>query len=197
MKGSANGFKRNLPGDKDPKGTDFGKLRAKAVRRSATTLTVQWKTIKDADGYMIYSNQCGKTKKMKLKKLRKQKYYKSMVVAYKLVNGKKLPIAASVTVHSTTKAKRHTIAKDLKVNKTSVVLKVGKTFRLKSKEIKQERGKVIRRHRLVSYESINTKIAKVGKKTGKIKAVGKGTTYIYAYAQDGVYKKIKVTVKKK
>ena len=47
---------------------------------------------------------------------------------------------------------------------------------------------------LISYESSNTSIATVNNE-GKIVAVGKGTCYVYAYAQNGVYKKIKITVK--
>ena len=41
--------------------------------------------------------------------------------------------------------------------------------------------------------STNTKIATVTK-NGRIKAKKKGTCYIYVYAQNGVYKKIKVVV---
>ena len=45
------------------------------------------------------------------------------------------------------------------------------------------------------YESTNTKVATVSSK-GVIKGVKKGTCYVYAYAQNGIAKKIKVTVKK-
>lgn len=44
------------------------------------------------------------------------------------------------------------------------------------------------------YESTNAKVASVNKK-GKIKAVGKGKCSIYVYAQNGIYKRIKITVK--
>ncbi|MBR2547296.1 MAG: InlB B-repeat-containing protein [Eubacterium sp.] len=199
----------NLPNDKDPKGTTFSKLRARAVKRTKTTMVLQWKKQTGADGYLIYTNRCGRYNKMKLKKtvknpntvkwnrkkLKKGKYYKYTVVAYKNVNGQKLPIAASCMVHCTTKAKSNTIAKGVKVNKTKVTLAAGKTFKIKAKEIKAEKGKVIRPHRVISYESSKPEVAKVEKKTGKVTAVAAGTTYIYAYAQDGVYKKIKITVK--
>jgi uncharacterized protein YjdB len=55
------------------------------------------------------------------------------------------------------------------------------------------KGKV-KNHRKIKYESANTKIATVSA-SGKIKAKKKGTTYVYAYAQNGVFKKIKVKVK--
>ena len=52
----------------------------------------------------------------------------------------------------------------------------------------------IRTHRAVAWESDNTSVAKVSKK-GKITAVGKGTCYVYAYAQNGAAARIRVTVK--
>ena len=44
------------------------------------------------------------------------------------------------------------------------------------------------------YESSNTRIAAVSK-SGKIKAVSKGSCTIYVYAQDGKCQKVKVKVK--
>ncbi|MBO4999058.1 MAG: Ig-like domain-containing protein, partial [Lachnospira sp.] len=49
-------------------------------------------------------------------------------------------------------------------------------------------------HRKIKYESSNTKIASVNGK-GVVKAKKKGSCDIYVYAQNGVYKKIKITVK--
>ena len=46
----------------------------------------------------------------------------------------------------------------------------------------------------IRYLSTDKKIATVSKK-GKITAKGKGTCYVYAYAHNGIYKKVKVTVK--
>ena len=50
------------------------------------------------------------------------------------------------------------------------------------------------KHRKLAYESSNVKVAKVIG-SGKIKAVKKGKCKIWVYAQNGVYKEIKVTVK--
>ena len=69
-------------------------------------------------------------------------------------------------------------------------LKKGKSLRLKAKQV----GKSVKKHRALSYESTNTKIATVSMK-GVIKAKAKGTCYVYAYAQNGKCKKIKVRVK--
>ena len=44
------------------------------------------------------------------------------------------------------------------------------------------------------YLSSDTGVATVSK-SGKIKAVGKGTCYVYVYTKNGINKKVKVTVK--
>jgi len=55
-------------------------------------------------------------------------------------------------------------------------------------------GKKLKEHTAVlRYESSNTEVATVNSK-GKITAKGKGSCYVYVYAQNGVYKRIKVTV---
>ena len=45
----------------------------------------------------------------------------------------------------------------------------------------------------MAYETSNSKVAIVT--SGKIKAIGKGSCYIYAYTQNGVCAKVKVIVK--
>ena len=96
-----------------------------------------------------------------------------------------------------TYTKNYTNAKSLSVNKTSVTIKKGKTFKLKAKVKKLKKSKKLmpKKHvAKVRYLSTDTKIATVSSK-GKIKGVKKGTCYVYAYAHNGVFKKIKVTVK--
>lgn len=83
-----------------------------------------------------------------------------------------------------------------KAKKNKVTLKKkGKTFKLGAKAVKESSKLKANAHRKIRYESSDKKIATVDS-TGKIKAVKKGTCYVYAYAQNGIYKKIKVTVKK-
>ena len=77
---------------------------------------------------------------------------------------------------------------------SSVTVKKGKTVTVKSSVTKASKSLKLASHRAVKYESSNKKIATVTSK-GKIKGVKKGTCYIYAYAQNGVAKKVKVTVK--
>ena len=116
-----------------------------------------------------------------------------MVQAYKMVDGKLEILATSKTIHVTTAGGKWGNVGSLKLNTKGVQLKTGAKFKLKATEIKKD--KQFKRHRNVAYESTNPKVASVSKK-GVIKAKKKGTCYIYAYAQNGIYKKIKVTVKK-
>ena len=71
-------------------------------------------------------------------------------------------------------------------------MKEGKTIRLKVKTKKT--GKKIKNYRKTAFESSDTNVASVNKK-GVIKAVKKGSCNVYAYAQNGRYKSVKVTVK--
>ena len=118
-------------------------------------------------------------------------YYKYFIKAYKLVNGKKVWLAKSQVVHSTTTGGQYGNAKAVKVNKSAVSLTVGKTFTIKAEQVLKD--KPIAGHQNIKYESSNTKVASVSSK-GVIKAKKKGICYIYVYAQNGVYKRIKVVV---
>lgn len=181
----------------------YGVLSAKATKATSNKITLKWNAVKGADGYIIYGNQCGTNNKFKKltttksktytqKKLKKGKSYKYLVVAYKVVDGKQITIAASKTVHEYTTGGKYGNAKSVKVNKKKVALKKGKTFTIKASEVKKD--KKLKKHRKLAYETTNKKVATVSSK-GKIKAVGKGSCYVYVYAQNGVAAKVKVTVK--
>ena len=73
-------------------------------------------------------------------------------------------------------------------------LKKGKKLSLKAKAVPQSKKLKVRKHVGVRYETTNKKIATLTAK-GVVKAKKKGTCYVYAYAQNGVFKKIKVVVK--
>ena len=192
-------------GDGDYKGSSFGLLRAQTTKLKKNSVTVKWNKVKNADGYIVYGAKCGAKSKYKVlkvvsakttsythKKLKKGTYYKYNVVAFKYVDGVKVTIAASKKVHATTQGGKYGVAKSVKLNKSKATIKKGKTFKIKASEIKKD--KKIRKHRGICYESSNTKIATVDSK-GKIKAKKKGKCTIYVYAQNGVYKTVKVTVK--
>ena len=72
-----------------------------------------------------------------------------------------------------------------------VRLKAKKTFKLRAT---MKNKKPVKRYRKISYESSKPTVAKVSK-TGKIKGLKKGTCYVYAYAQNGLFKKIEVRVR--
>lgn len=189
----------------DVKGADFGKLIARTTKVKKKSITVKWKKVPKADGYMLFGNKCGNKNKYKLlkefnanqrtytqKKLKSGVSYKYLVIAYKVVNGQKVTIAAAKTLHCYTLSKKAGYVKALKVNKKKVSMKKGKKFKIKAKEI--TKGRKWKRHRKVAYESLNPKVATVSAK-GKVKGISKGTGYIYVYAQNGIFKRIKVTVK--
>ena len=198
------------------KTTGFRRLRARSVKQTKTSVTLQWNIIKDADGYFIYGNRCNTgTKSYKYRKLatitggdistwtqkdlKKGTYYKYVVKAYRLVNGKKVVTDTSISVHVVTGGGKYGNAKAVSVtqignkkNVSKITLKMGKTAQIKAKEVKKD--KKIERHRKLCYESSNTKVATVTP-DGLIRATGKGTCTIWVYAQNGVYKALKITVK--
>ena len=198
------------------KTTGFRRLRARSVKQTKTSVTLQWNIIKDADGYFVYGNRCNTgTKSYKYRKLatitggdistwtqkdlKKGTYYKYVVKAYRLVNGKKVVTDTSISVHAVTGGGKYGNAKAVSVtqignkkNVSKITLKMGKTAQIKAKEVKKD--KKIERHRKLCYESSNTKVATVTP-DGLIRATGKGTCTIWVYAQNGVYKTLKITVK--
>ncbi len=199
----------NQTSEGDAKGTTFSKLQAKAVKAKKNSITVKWTKVKGAGGYQIYAAKCGKNSKYKLvktikkagttsftyKKLKKGTGYRFIVRAYKDVDGKKYTVAASKAVHEVTEGGTRTNPKSIKVNKGTVKMKVRKKFTIKSKIVKANSGKKLSNHRKLSYESTNKEVAAVSKK-GVIQGRKAGTCYIYVYAENGIFKKIKVTVKK-
>lgn len=190
----------SIKNDKDVKGSAFGLLQARAIKQTGNSVKLKWNKVSDADGYLVYGAKCGDTYKLLAttsktsytqKKLKKGTYYKYLVLAYKDAGGAKVTMAAAKTVHTVTTGGNFGVAKKVDAP-AKVTVKVKKTFKLKAKEIKDKLK--IKSHRKIKYESSNTAIATVSG-SGKIKAKKKGTCYVYAYAQNGIFKKIKVTVK--
>ncbi len=195
--------------DEDIRGSYFARLQARASQITERNIKLTWNRVKGADGYEVYGNRCN-TKKWIYKYKRKQTiengnkrsyidrkckkgtYYKYFVRAYKIIDGKKVTIAASKTIHVTTKGGKNGNAKAVKVNKGKVSIKKGKTWQIRAREIKE--SKPLRHHREVSFESSRPQAVSVSQK-GVIKAKKKGKCTIFAYAQSGVYRKIRVTVK--
>ena len=201
-----NKYVTSLRNDNDITGSSFAKLQFKQAKITNTSIKTTSNKIAGAKYYALYGNKCGRTNPYKFIKtssspsftvtgLKKGTYYKYFICAFN-ANGKL--IASSRTTHIVTKCGKYCNFKKVttKAKKNKVTLaKKGKTFKLGAKAVKEDSKKKTSTHKNICYESSNTKIATVDKK-GKITAKKKGTCYVYAYAQNGVFAKIKVTVKK-
>lgn len=191
--------------DGDPKGSSYGLLCARVKKSAKKSNKLAWNRVPGASGYLVYGNRCGGAYRfVKIanvrgngyvhKGLKKGTYYKYLVVAYKKISGKNRVIATSKTMHAATKGGKVGNCKKLKLNKTKVSLKRKKTFKIKAKEIPAKKKLKIKRHRKIAFESSNPRIATVTA-SGKIRGIRKGSCKIYVYAQNGIYKIVKVTVK--
>ena len=201
----------NMATDDDPQGTVFGKVALKSPKQTKSSIDLSWNPVPNAASYVIFGNKCGKgNKPLKLgvvngtrqtvstvanQKVAKGTYYKFVVVALDRNN---TVVSTSKVIHVATKGGKVGNHKKVTVKKSVIKkarkLKKGKSLKLKAKAVPQSKKLKVRKHRAVLYESSDINIATVSKK-GVVKAKNKGTCYIYAYAQNGVYKKIKVTVK--
>lgn len=194
-----------------------GVLLPKVIAYGRHKQVLTWTGLTNVDGYYVYTNHCDEAKKphpfrkvADYKASRKRVYtvtnlktyhhYKYYVAAYRIVNGKKKIVKNSVTVHSVcgnTNA-RYTNVKKVRVNKTSVTLKKGKSYRI---------GAIIHKHHsrrpildkthcgAVRFLSRDSKIASVDYAKGIVKARKPGKTTIYVLGVNGVRTKVSVTVK--
>lgn len=203
----------NAASDEGPAGTKFAPLKLKSTKQTKSSVKLTWTKVAGAKKYVVYGNQCGKTSKMKKlatltsksksktikkaagKKLKKGKYYKFIIVA--LDKNDKV-LSTSKVVHVATKGGKVGNHKSVNVKKSVITkakkLKKGKSFKLNAKLVKASSKLKVKTHRKISYESSNKTIAVVSKK-GVVTGKKKGTCYVYAFAQNGVYKKIKIIVK--
>ena len=186
------------------------------VTQKGKKITVKWSKSTAADGYQVFAQYCGKktTKPVKTikkntttkvnitkingKKINLKKQFKVFVKAYKVVNGKKVTLAKSIVGHVVgVKNAKYTNVKSIKVTKSKLTVKVGKTAKVKAKVTLVDKNKkhIPKSHAAkFRYRTSNKKIATVTK-SGKIKGIKKGTCTIYVYAINGKMKKVKVTVK--
>ena len=203
----------------EPTNIKVSKQPSVKIKAGKKSLTIGWRKVKGAAGYDIFFAQCNhkhkkhtcknvkrikgnKTFTWKKSGLKKGTAYKSYVKAYIYKNGKKKYIYTSPVMYAYTGngTKKYTNAKSVKlknVKKGKLSLKKGKTFKIKAKVNKVNKKKKLmpKSHApTLRYMTSNKKIATVSSK-GKIKAVAKGKCYIYAYAHNGVCKKVRVTVK--
>ena len=170
-------------------------------------ITISWRSYEDADGYDCYWSYCdGKRSYKKLatvkaakdrvtsRRLDNNRRYKYFVAAYKLIDGKKVYIAKSNSLHVALKDAKATNAKKVTVNQTNVRLKAGNTFVVKSRtRLENTNKKELLHVAAYRYYTSDQSVASVSK-TGKIKALKSGTCVIYVVANNGVYGTVEVTV---
>ncbi|MDO4532726.1 MAG: Ig-like domain-containing protein, partial [Coriobacteriia bacterium] len=206
-----------MTSDADPAGSTFAKLKLVSKKQSKTSVTIKWTKVRGAAKYVIYGNQCGSKNKMKKiktvsasklskkftkiagKKVKAGKSYKFLVVALDK-NG--MVVTSSKVVHAYTKGGKYTNHKSVKVKVGSkfvkaVTIKKGKTVKLQGVGIQAKANAGFKFHTKnggMRFESTNKKVAAVSAK-GVVKGKAAGTCYVYVYSQNGVAKKVKVTVK--
>ena len=170
-------------------------------------ITISWRSYEDADGYDCYWSYCdGKRSYKKLatvkaakdrvtsRRLDNNRRYKYFVAAYKLIDGKKVYIAKSNSLHVALKDAKATNAKKVTVNQTNVRLKAGDTFVIRSRtRLENTNKKELLHVAAYRYYTSDQSVASVSK-TGKIKALKSGTCVIYVVANNGVYGTVEVTV---
>lgn len=170
-------------------------------------ITISWRSYEDADGYDCYWSYCdGKRSYKKLatvkaakdrvtsRRLDNNRPYKYFVAAYKLIDGKKVYIAKSNSLHVALKDAKATNAKKVTVNQTNVRLKAGDTFVVRSRtRLENTNKKELLHVAAYRYYTSDQSVASVSK-TGKIKALKSGTCVIYVVANNGVYGTVEVTV---
>jgi hypothetical protein len=201
----------SMTNDNDLPGMAFSKLTLRSPKQGKSSIKLSWTKPANATSFVIYGNNCGKANKPKKlatvtgtsktmkdiagKKLKKGKYCKFIVVA---LDSKNMVVSTSKIIHVATKGGKVGNHKSVTVKKSVIKkakkLKVGKSLKLNAKAVPQSKKLKVKKHVAVRYESTDSAIATVSKK-GVVKAKKKGTCSVYAYAQNGVFKKIKVVVK--
>jgi len=188
----------------DVEGSVYSILQAKAKNVKKKRILLQWKPVEQADGYIIYGamyNQAyqqltdifsGTASSYLVQNLQKGRYYKLIVAAYRVTGSGKLVLTTSKTVYAATSGGKFGNPKKVRTGQKKLTLKAGRKKKITS-SVTNGPGKVKRRRKL-SWESTNEAVARVNK-NGRIAAVSAGTCYVYAYAQNGIMARIRVTVK--
>ena len=187
------------------------------ISQTKSKINISWGKVDTAAGYDVYVQYCGSNfkkeptagtnktdvtkvtvNKINGKELNLKKNYKIYIEAYKLVDGKKVSLAKTITGHIVgRKNTAYTNVKMIKLAKSKYTVTAGKTATIKAKTVLVDKRKkqLSNAHATqFRYASSDNKIATVSKK-GKIKGIAKGQCSVYVYARNGYARKITVTVK--
>ncbi|MCI8326228.1 MAG: hypothetical protein HFI37_00460, partial [Lachnospiraceae bacterium] len=170
--GNTNTQQPEKPGTETSKKDTTPKLLLCKVSSAKTSHTIRWNSVKSADGYEIYGAKSnGKYKRLRTvgkkstkwthKKLKKGKQYKYYVRAYKKVGKKRVILAKSLSVYSTTNGGKYGNPSKITVKKTRVSVKSGKKVQLR---VKVTGKKINKTGKKVRYVSSNPSVAKVSTK---------------------------------
>ncbi|MCI8956115.1 MAG: hypothetical protein HFG29_03875 [Eubacterium sp.] len=185
----------------------------RVYRHSNTSLKLKWRTVKKADGYIIYRYSKKNSKYIAVKNIRNtkttewidkqretDKVYKYKIAAYKKINQKKYFSKKSdyVMVKTYQRDKVKINAREPKVSNRKVYLGLCSAKKIKTRVLASKYGTNRNKkafHTKVRWYSSNNIVAKVDK-NGKITAgTAPGECNIYAAAHNGRRTKIKVVVK--
>ena len=184
-------------------------LMAGSSKQTKRSIALRWRYVSGATEYVVYGNRCdGKRDKyyeVKLATTAGNSFNVTHINGARLLPGKnyKFTIVAcdasgriierSPSLHIVTKGgkwKNYTGIKIKNPKKGRAVIKRGKSLKIKAKA----KGKRVKKHRGLLYQSSNPSVARVTSK-GKIVGVNPGSCVIYICTQNGKYKTVRVTVK--
>ena len=188
-----------------------GTLIATMVSGGPNALRLTWTEMEGIAGYDIFFRKCDGKNQFPLVAtvkghsvtshvftgLKKNTSYKAYVRAWILKDGKKqYVLKKSPEVHAFTNngTKRYSNPGSLKLKKSAIKVKKGKTARIEGTVKPAKRGKLVYHHmKKLRYVSSDPKVAKVSS-NGKVKAVGPGSCKIYVLTTNGICKTVTVTV---
>ena len=173
------------------------------VSSAGTSQVIRWNSISSADGYYIYGAKGnGKVKllrtvgkkvlRWKRKGLKKGTQYKYYIAAYRNMQGKRTKILKSLTVSSVTKGGKYGNPVKVQMKKSSVSLRLRKKTRLNAKVTGKRIKKAGKKLRYISAGPSTASVSKKGVVTG----IRPGTCYVYCIAENGIYKKVRIKVKR-
>ncbi len=179
----------------------FHLLALRCTQTGNNTAKLKWNKVAGAKKYVVYGSLCGekiqklavvKKKTYNVTGLEKGGYYKFYVAAY---DGDDNKLAKSAHIHVITGGGETGNPAKLttKAVNDEISLEEDDTFSLKAAQAGARDDIKITQHRAVKYESTDTDIATVSSK-GVVRGKKTGSCFVYVYAQNGLFKKIKVMV---
>ena len=184
---------------------EVSKVKGFKGKLKNNNIVLSWKSVKNANGYMLYKNN-KLLKKLKSnkeqfvdKKVKKKKTYSYYIVAYKKINSQILLSKRTYTIKIkkyTKKSRRQNVSRVTGTNKTKSV-GISESLKL---VVKPKVKKGLKKKKVYSkkiYWSSSDKTMATVDKNGKVTANSEmriGTVKIYARAHSGVKKVFKVKV---